>query len=549
MFEERQTADDKALNTLMDLYSRQAESRPWRTEWKSACRMLEILTREEAQRSTSAAEDRVYYLEVPEPAPVLENFFPRDKRSLRELSAEVLAKRQRTFEAARDAHTQREQLRLKELEAARSLYDQLRTAERAKNLKRQRQMWPPGVILDPDVAEIEGIESQVDAHNASVERQVDALTTLLAQEFDTASVKPNARPREPIDASTRDPQAVAEQIETALSTMRLPIIFESKVRAAYTPDSRQAVVEYELPDVTVVPRAKSFRYIKSRAKVTETARPASQVKSLYAGAIAQLALLCLGNVFASDENGVIDVAVFNGVVDALDPRSGQPIRPCLITVRVTRDTFAGLNLARVDPQACLKHLSAGVSKSPTELAPVRPVLEFSMVDPRFIAETDAIKALDDRPNLLELTFTEFESLIQNLFTKMGLEARQTRPSRDGGVDCVAYDTRPIFGGKIVIQAKRYKNTVGVSAVRDLYGTLQNEGASKGILVTTSGYGAASFDFAQNKPIELIDGANLLYLLEEHTGVTARIQAPDDWRDPRPDSGEAPSEPSGPDLMS
>ena len=39
------------------------------------------------------------------------------------------------------------------------------------------------------------------------------------------------------------------------------------------------------------------------------------------------------------------------------------------------------------------------------------------------------------------------------------------PSRDGGVDCVAYDTRPIFGGKVVIQAKRYKNTVGVSAVR------------------------------------------------------------------------------------
>jgi len=35
-------------------------------------------------------------------------------------------------------------------------------------------------------------------------------------------------------------------------------------------------------------------------------------------------------------------------------------------------------------QACLKVLNASVSKSPTELAPVRPVLEFSMVDPRFI---------------------------------------------------------------------------------------------------------------------------------------------------------------------
>ena len=129
-------------------------------------------------------------------------------------------------------------------------------------------------------------------------------------------------------------------------------------------------------------------------------------------------------------------------------------------------------------------------------------------------------------------------MIQNLFTKMGLEARQTRASRDGGVDCVASDPRPIFGGKVVIQAKRYKNMVGVSAVRDLFGTLQNEGASKGILVTTSGYGQASFEFAQNKPIELIAGANLLSLLADYAGIEAKIVPPDDWKDPAADTPQA-----------
>src|SRR4030081_3754259 len=111
---------------------------------------------------------------------------------------------------------------------------------------------------------------------------------------------------------------------------------------------------------------------------------------------------------------------------------------------------------------------------------------------------------------MELTPSEFEALISNLFSKMGLETRQTQASQDGGVDCVAFDPRPVFGGKVVIQAKRYKNTVGVSAVRDLFGTVQNEGASKGILVTTSGYGKAAFEFANGKPLELLDGANLLY---------------------------------------
>lgn len=145
-----------------------------------------------------------------------------------------------------------------------------------------------------------------------------------------------------------------------------------------------------------------------------------------------------------------------------------------------------------------------------------------------------LEGLDTRPNLMELSPTEFEGIISNLFSAMGLETRQTRPSRDGGVDCVAYDARPILGGKVVIQAKRYRHTVDVSAVRDLFGTLQNEGASKGILVTTSGYGAASYEFANGKPIELIDGGGLLYLLQEHAGVQARIEPPDDWKDPTPD---------------
>ena len=131
----------------------------------------------------------------------------------------------------------------------------------------------------------------------------------------------------------------------------------------------------------------------------------------------------------------------------------------------------------------------------------------------------------------KLSPNEFEALVQNLFASMGLDTKQTRASRDGGVDAIAFDPRPIIGGKIVIQAKRYKNVVGVSAVRDLFGTLQNEGGSKGILVTTSGYGKASFEFAKNKPLELIDGSGLLFLLKEHAGIDARIVIPDDWRDP------------------
>jgi restriction system protein len=43
----------------------------------------------------------------------------------------------------------------------------------------------------------------------------------------------------------------------------------------------------------------------------------------------------------------------------------------------------------------------------------------------------------------------------------------------------------------------------------------NEGANKGILVTTSDYGPDAYGFAKGKPLTLLNGGNLLHLLEKH----------------------------------
>ena len=69
----------------------------------------------------------------------------------------------------------------------------------------------------------------------------------------------------------------------------------------------------------------------------------------------------------------------------------------------------------------------------------------------------------------------------SLFRPMSLreQVKLTQSSRDGGVDAIAFDPDPVRGGKIAIQAKRYTNVVGVSAARDLFGTVMNEGAMKG----------------------------------------------------------------------
>jgi restriction system protein len=152
-------------------------------------------------------------------------------------------------------------------------------------------------------------------------------------------------------------------------------------------------------------------------------------------------------------------------------------------------------------------------------------MQLSKTDKRFVESYSVVGGIDNATNLAAMDWEDFEHLIRELFEKEfkagGGEVKITQASRDGGVDAIAFDLDPIRGGKIIIQAKRYTNTVGVSAVRDLFGTVHNEGAIKGILVSTSDYGPDAYEFAKDKPLKLLNGSNLLHLLEKH-GHHAKI---------------------------
>lgn len=297
--------------------------------------------------------------------------------------------------------------------------------------------------------------------------------------------------------------------------------FPQEFMLAYQAEPKQLIIEYRLPDINVVPTAADYSYVKSKDEIREKAMKPAERREIYTDLVAAVALRTIHEVLEADQHNHIDVVVFNGYVETVDPSTGQDIKPYLLSVRATKEQFEKLVLDRIDKVLCLRNLGAQVSPHMNEKAPVKPLVDFNMVDRRFVDQDDVLGVLDERPNILDLNPFEFEHLVTNLFNNIGFEAKLTRSSRDGGVDCVAFDTRPLLGGKVVIQAKRWSNVVGVNAVRDLYGTMINEGASKGILVTTSHYGPDAYEFASNKPIELIDGGNLLYHLES-IGIKARI---------------------------
>jgi hypothetical protein len=114
-----------------------------------------------------------------------------------------------------------------------------------------------------------------------------------------------------------------------------------------------------------------------------------------------------------------------------------------------------------------------------------------------------------RKDLMTISPYEFEQLIQQLAEAMGMKSWRTQSSNDDGVDAVVYREGPFFAGVCLIQAKRYSKTVPVEDVRALYGTMHQKKAAVGIVVITSKFGRASYDFARETGrIELIDGANL-----------------------------------------
>ncbi|WP_285565945.1 restriction endonuclease [Actinoallomurus iriomotensis] len=325
-----------------------------------------------------------------------------------------------------------------------------------------------------------------------------------------------------------DSDAVARFFTLVLDSSPYPEGFPHRTRAIYRTEPRELVVEYELPPQSVIPAERDYKYVQTRDEIDKTARSVKEIKDRYASLIAQVALRTLHEVFAGDSVGITKVASFNGHVSTTDPATGQPVRPCLISVSAERELFSTFVLADVDPVACLKKLNALVSPHPYDLEAVRPVVDFEALlsQYKFVEGMDAVAGLDARPDLLDMTPTEFEHLTRQLFEAMGMQSWVTQASKDDGVDAVAVNEDPVFGGLCVIQAKRYRGAVGVEAVRALAGVMEDKHATKGIMVTTSWVTKEGHAFAsRHGRIQIMECEEIKYLCKEHLDLDVLISLP------------------------
>ncbi|MDV9190919.1 restriction endonuclease [Streptomyces sp. SR27] len=315
-----------------------------------------------------------------------------------------------------------------------------------------------------------------------------------------------------------DAETVVEFFSAVLfASTAWPEGFPREVSAAYDRRARGLVLDWDLPGHEVVPEAKGVKYLPSTDQEKEVPRPVTQRRALYRDVLAQSVLLAVRELFAADRFGTLETVTLNGHIGGVDPATGLAGRVCVASVVVERPAFDRLNLELVAAVDCLTGALTGrLSAKPDERVSVAPFRTPDQVGSDVVVQGDG-----EEPDLLAMDPIAFEGLVAELFRARGLQAVTTRRSNDGGVDVEALDPDPISGGSIVVQVKRYRNTVPPAAVRDLFGTVQGAGANKGVLVTTSKFGPGSYTFANGKPLTLISGTELVELLHQH-GLRGRL---------------------------
>jgi restriction system protein len=118
-------------------------------------------------------------------------------------------------------------------------------------------------------------------------------------------------------------------------------------------------------------------------------------------------------------------------------------------------------------------------------------------------------------SIRELSWSAFELLVGEAYRRKGYEVEEVGGGgADGGIDLKLSRG----GGTTIVQCKQWKAwKVGVKSIREFYGVLMSERAGRGIFVTSGVFTNEAREFAEGKPLELIDGEALVQLVRPSAG--------------------------------
>lgn len=120
-------------------------------------------------------------------------------------------------------------------------------------------------------------------------------------------------------------------------------------------------LDYDLPSLAAIPVIKAVKYVPSRDVFEVVALSESERERIYGEAVFQTALAALSALFAADTADAVKSIVFKGWVNFVDTAGTHPGRACTLALAAEKRSFAALDLASVDPQACFRALNGTMS--------------------------------------------------------------------------------------------------------------------------------------------------------------------------------------------
>lgn len=129
-----------------------------------------------------------------------------------------------------------------------------------------------------------------------------------------------------------------------------------------------------------------------------------------------------------------------------------------------------------------------------------------------------LQQLIRNPELMRvMTPRKFEELVAELLTREGLCVTLTPQARDGGRDILASLKTSVGEHLYLVECKRYSQDrpVGVQLVRQLYGIVEVERATAGLLVTTSSFTAGATNLQKTLAHRIA--------LRDYSGIVSWIQ--------------------------
>jgi restriction system protein len=148
-----------------------------------------------------------------------------------------------------------------------------------------------------------------------------------------------------------DSDAVLEVCEIILSNSRYPEWCPKTFDCEYIPESKCLIVDYYLPRIEDLPSTKSVKYNQTQDKLVYAEISEAALSRLYEDVNYKIALRTLFELFHADDANALDSIVFNGIVDSIDKATGHAIKPCILSIQVSRSEFVPLNVEQLDPKA------------------------------------------------------------------------------------------------------------------------------------------------------------------------------------------------------